>query len=87
MRMAGREALYRSAVDLVRGTSPTMRKLLLELEIPRVFLHPEDAPPSGARELTASGVQVVSVPNAGHNIMIDNVEGFARAVAQQRLSV
>jgi pimeloyl-ACP methyl ester carboxylesterase len=87
MRMAGREALYRSAVDLVRGTSPTMRKLLLELEIPRVFLHPEDAPPSGGRELAASGVQVVSVPNTGHNIMIDNVEGFARAVAQQRLSV
>jgi 2-methylisocitrate lyase-like PEP mutase family enzyme len=64
-----------------------MRKLLLELEIPRVFLHPEDAPPSGARELAAAGVQIISVPNTGHNIMIDNVEGFARAVAQQRLSV
>lgn len=87
MRMAGREALYRSAVGLVRGTSPTMRKLLLELEIPCVLLHPADSPPSGARELTQAGVQLIAVPDSGHNIMIDNVDGFARAVAQQRLLV
>ncbi len=87
MRLAGREALYRSAVGLVRGTHPTMRKLLLELEIPCVLLHPADSPPAGARELTQAGVQLVAVPDTGHNIMIDNVDGFARAVAQQRLLV
>ncbi|WP_154697808.1 hypothetical protein [Lentzea guizhouensis] len=43
-----------------------MRKLLLGLEIPRVLRYPEDAPPSGAHELSAAGVRLVSVPNTGH---------------------
>ncbi|WP_143076855.1 alpha/beta fold hydrolase, partial [Streptomyces sp. MUSC 14] len=38
MRLAGREALHRSAVHLVRGTVPTMRELLLDLDIPRAYL-------------------------------------------------
>ncbi|GAA5192426.1 alpha/beta hydrolase [Rugosimonospora acidiphila] len=83
MRLAGREALYRSAVHLANGTRPTMRQLLLDLPIPRTFLHPAaDGKPDGAAELAASGVRVVPVPDCGHNIMLDNVDGFAHAVAQ-----
>ncbi|MFE6908143.1 alpha/beta fold hydrolase [Streptomyces erythrochromogenes] len=82
MRLAGRTALYRSAVHLAAGTTPTMRELLLELEIPRTFLLPEaDAPLPGADALRAAGVAVVSVPDCGHNIMLDNPEAFARATA------
>ncbi|MFC9818306.1 alpha/beta fold hydrolase [Streptomyces erythrochromogenes] len=80
MRLAGRTALYRSAVHLAAGTTPTMRELLLELKIPRTFLLPEaDAPLPGADALRAAGVAVVSVPDCGHNIMLDNPEAFARA--------
>lgn len=83
MRLAGRTGLYRSAVNLAAGTTPTMRELLLELEVPRSFLHPEaDGSPSGAEELEAAGVAVVPVPECGHNIMLDNPEGFARAAAE-----
>jgi pimeloyl-ACP methyl ester carboxylesterase len=72
MRLAGREALHRSAVHLVRGTVPTMRELLLGLKIPRTFLLPEaDGPLPGTDALTASGVSVVAIPDCGHNIMLD----------------
>jgi pimeloyl-ACP methyl ester carboxylesterase len=82
MRLTGLEALHRSAVHLVRGTTPTMRELLLGLAVPRTYLLPEaDAPLPGAAELTASGVVVEAVPDCGHNIMLDNPEAFARAVA------
>ncbi|MER6677342.1 alpha/beta hydrolase [Streptomyces sp. NPDC000983] len=82
MRLAGREALYRSAVHLTRGTTPTMRQLLLRLRVPRTYLLPEaDAPLPGTDVLTEAGVAVVSIPDCGHNIMLDNPEGFARATS------
>ncbi|MGW3322937.1 alpha/beta fold hydrolase [Streptomyces virginiae] len=83
MRLTGRTALYRTAVHLAAGTRPTMRELLLESRIPRTYLLPEaDGPLPGADALEASGVAVVSVPDCGHNIMLDNPEGFARATAE-----
>ena len=83
MRLAGLEALHRSASHLVDGTDPTMRELLLGLPVPRTFLFPEaDAPFPGADGLTAGGVSVVPVPDCGHTIMLDNPEAFARAVAE-----
>jgi pimeloyl-ACP methyl ester carboxylesterase len=82
MRLAGREALHRSAYHLTRGTTPTMRELLLELEIPRTILLPEaDGPLPGGEALGRAGVSVVPVPDCGHNIMLDNPEGFVRATA------
>ncbi|MFD9407878.1 alpha/beta fold hydrolase [Streptomyces sp. NPDC059989] len=82
MRLAGRTALYRTAVHLAAGTTPTMRELLLELKIPRSYLLPEeDGPLPGADALEAAGVAVVALPDCGHNIMLDNPDGFARATA------
>ncbi|MFI6803621.1 alpha/beta fold hydrolase [Streptomyces luteogriseus] len=79
MRLAGREALHRSAFHLTRGTTPTMRELLLDLRIPRTFLLPADGPLPGADALTEAGVSVVAIPDCGHNIMLDNPEAFVRA--------
>jgi pimeloyl-ACP methyl ester carboxylesterase len=82
MRLAGREALHRSAVHLTRGTAPTMREHLLDLKIPRTYLLPEaDGPLPGTDALTEAGVAVVSVPGCGHNIMLDNPEVFVHATA------
>ncbi|MFJ4677649.1 MULTISPECIES: alpha/beta fold hydrolase [unclassified Kitasatospora] len=82
MRLAGREGLYRSAVHLARNTSPTVREVLSGLSVPRTFLLPaSDTPLPGAEALAAAGVSVVAVPDCGHNIMLDNPEGFARAAA------
>ncbi|MEV6161326.1 alpha/beta hydrolase [Streptomyces sp. NPDC052052] len=82
MRLAGPEALHRSAVQLARGTTPTMRALLLNLKIPRTYLRPQDdGPLPGEDELTENGVRVVAVPKCGHNIMLDNPEAFAEETA------
>ncbi|MFF5314157.1 alpha/beta fold hydrolase [Streptomyces massasporeus] len=82
MRLAGREALHRSAFHLTRGTDPTMRELLLDLRIPRTFLLPEaDGPLPGSDVLGEAGVSVVAIPDCGHNIMLDNPEAFAQATA------
>ncbi|MFB6845216.1 alpha/beta fold hydrolase [Streptomyces sp. NPDC056373] len=82
MRLAGREALHRSALHLTRGTTPTMRELLLDLKIPRTFLLPEaDGPLPGADALAEAGVSVVAIPDCGHNIMLDNREAFVEATA------
>ncbi|MFG3260454.1 alpha/beta fold hydrolase [Streptomyces sp. NPDC048172] len=82
MRLAGREALHRSAVHLTRATVPTMRELLLELDVPRTYLRPEsDGPVPDEEGLVAGGVTVVPVPECGHNIMLDNPEAFVRATA------
>ncbi|AOP48085.1 alpha/beta fold hydrolase [Streptomyces lydicus] len=82
MRLAGREALHRSAVHLVRGTTPTLRELLLSLPIPRTYLLPEsDGPLPGAEALADAGVHVVPIPDCGHNIMLDNPDAFARATS------
>ncbi|MFB7909942.1 alpha/beta fold hydrolase [Kitasatospora sp. NPDC056076] len=81
MRLAGPEALHRSAVHLARGSEPTMRALLLGLDLPRTFLHPEADAPADADGLRAAGVRVVAVPDCGHTIMLDNPDGFAAAAA------
>jgi pimeloyl-ACP methyl ester carboxylesterase len=82
MRLAGREALYRSAVNLTRGSVPTMRELLLDLKIPCTYLLPEaDGPLPGADALVEAGVAVIPVMDCGHNIMLDDPDAFARATA------
>ncbi|KJS54852.1 alpha/beta fold hydrolase [Streptomyces rubellomurinus] len=82
MRLAGPEALHRSAVHLARATVPTMRDMLLGLDLPRTFLHPlADGEPRDADGLRAAGVRVVALPDCGHNLMIDNPDGFAAAAA------
>ncbi|CAN3984414.1 alpha/beta fold hydrolase [Kitasatospora purpeofusca] len=82
MRLAGPEALHRTAVHRCRGTVPTLREQLYGLDVPRTFLHPgADGEPEGAESLRESGVALVAVPDCGHNIMIDNPDGFAEATA------
>ncbi|MFI8348360.1 alpha/beta fold hydrolase [Streptomyces sp. NPDC085596] len=82
MRLTDRTALYRSAVQLTRGTVPTMRELLVRSRVPRTFLHPEaDGPLPGEDGLRQAGVSVVAVADCGHNIMLDAPEAFAGLTA------
>ncbi|WP_338673803.1 alpha/beta hydrolase [Streptomyces sp. SCSIO 30461] len=82
MRLAGREALYRTTVHRGRGTVPALREQLAGLPHPRTFLYPQaDGVPAGAAELEAAGVVLRAVPECGHNIMFDNPEAFAQATA------
>ncbi|MEU7900497.1 alpha/beta fold hydrolase [Nonomuraea sp. NPDC049152] len=82
MRLADPIALHRSAYGLRAGTTPSARKLLMELTIPRTFLvGAKSQPLEGRQELEAAGVRVVTVPDAGHNIMLDNPQAFAEYAA------
>ncbi|MGR6319384.1 alpha/beta hydrolase [Micromonospora soli] len=82
MRLAGPQALYRTAINALLGSTPTPREHLESLTIPRTLLYPAaDGPRFDADRLTAAGVAAVAIPDSGHNIMIDNVDMFTRAVA------
>ncbi|WP_172382025.1 alpha/beta fold hydrolase [Streptomyces sp. MNP-20] len=82
LRLADPVALHRSAFGLRAGTTPAARDLLAELTIARtVLLGARSQPLTGRAELEAAGVRVVTVPDAGHTIMLDNPRAFAEHVA------
>ncbi|ARX88701.1 alpha/beta hydrolase [Streptomyces alboflavus] len=61
-----------------------MRVMLMGLSVERVFLQGAlSGELVGRDELVASGVRVVTVPGAGHNVMLDNATAFAAAVADR----
>ena len=81
MQTADPLAVHRSAVGLVKGTEPTMRAMLLGLDIPRLFQVGElSGDVDGRAELEAAGAVVETVPNAGHNIMFDNPQALVQAI-------
>jgi pimeloyl-ACP methyl ester carboxylesterase len=56
----------------------------MTLPIPRTFLVGALSQPlSGRSELEAAGVRVVTIPDAGHKIMLDNPQAFAEQVAHR----
>jgi pimeloyl-ACP methyl ester carboxylesterase len=80
MRLTDPVALHRTAVGLVRGSEPTMRRMLLGLTVPRTLVEGGDSEPAtGIGELRAAGVRHVVVPKAAHNVMLDNPAGFVAA--------
>ncbi|USQ86808.1 alpha/beta hydrolase [Streptomyces phaeoluteigriseus] len=83
MRLADPRGLHRSAVGLRRGSEPVMREILTGLDkVERVYLHGElSGPLEGVDALEAAGVRIMTVPDAGHNIMFDHPDAFVQAVA------
>jgi pimeloyl-ACP methyl ester carboxylesterase len=81
LRLCDARAVYRSAVGLITGTSPTMREMLLAMTIPRTFIRGEHGErlrdPDGLR---AAGVEVRVIPSAGHMMMLDNPGAFVAAL-------
>ena len=76
-------AIYRNAVSRLSGIQSTMKDTFLRLDVPRAYIFGEKSLPDPDKDvLTAHGIQVLVVPNAGHPMMFDNPEGFARAIAQ-----
>ena len=83
LQIAAPHALYRSAVSLVQGTRPTMRENLLQMDIPRAYIFGEQSLPSPDWDaLAKEGVQVLSVPNAGHGMAWENPSGVAKAISK-----
>ena len=75
-------ALHRSAASLIAERHPTYREYLARLDLPRTFLFGEEnLPDPDVGPLLADGVEVHVIPNSGHDMMGDNPDGFADAVA------
>ena len=83
VRLADPVALHRSAVALVGGTAPSGGELLTRLDRPRAFLVGERSRPDAEADgMEAAGVPVFEVPDAGHNMLIENPNGFAEALSR-----
>ncbi|MFD9544746.1 alpha/beta fold hydrolase [Streptomyces sp. NPDC060022] len=84
MRLADPLALHRTATGLVRGTDPTMRRMLMESPAERVYLQGAlSGELPGRVELMAAGVRVETVPEAGHVLMFDRPDALVRAIAER----
>lgn len=82
LQAADPAGLYRSAVSLIAKRRPTYRTLLARLDLPRTFLYGEEnLPDPDVDRLTADGVEVRVIGSSGHDMMGDNADGFAEAVA------
>ncbi|GAA3510631.1 alpha/beta fold hydrolase [Actinocatenispora rupis] len=79
MRLADPVAVHRSERSL---GAADLRAVLTTLPMPTVYVQgARSGPLAGHAGLTAAGVDVRVVDGAGHNVMLDNPDGFAAAVA------
>jgi pimeloyl-ACP methyl ester carboxylesterase len=82
LRQCSALAVHRSAVGLTSGTTPTMREMFVSLDMPRTFIHGDRGEPLlDPAGLRAAGIQVITIPDAGHMMMRDNPPAFVDAVA------
>ena len=79
--LAAPHAVHRSAIGLLKGTQPTMRERLVRLSIPKAYVFGENnLPDQDQEQLAKDGVTVLVIPRAGHAMMEENPDGFARVV-------
>ena len=83
--------LYKSSVALV-DLDETFKELFKELSIPRTFIYGEKSIPKDRctsrpdapdpYELAEFDIQITTIPNAGHAMMFDNLEGFVEVLTK-----
>jgi pimeloyl-ACP methyl ester carboxylesterase len=81
LRLSSPLAVYRGAVSLVRGSSPSWREMLLSLPMPcTVIFGANSLPDPDAERLPKAGIAVLTVPEAGHSMAWENPSGYAEAI-------
>lgn len=82
-RLAAPHAVHRSAVGLLARTRPTARESLYRFSGPKAYVFGERSLPDPDRErLAQHGVEVLVVPGAGHAMLVEAPEAFARVVGR-----
>ena len=82
VRAADPVGLYRSATNLIADRTPTYREMFYQLEIPKTYIFGEKSlPDPDEGTLRSCNIDVRIVANAGHDMMNDNPDGFALAIA------
>lgn len=84
-------AIYKSSLALVELDAAFIKQFQ-KLSIPRTFIYGEESFPSNQNqvqpdapdpdELKRFGIDIAIVPNAGHAMMFDNLDGFVSALKQ-----
>ena len=76
-------ALHRSAVSLIAPRRPTYREQLARLTVARTFIYGDkNVPNPDVERLAADGVVVCILAGSGHDMLVDNPDGFAEIVAE-----
>ncbi len=76
-------AMHRSAVSLIAPRDPSLRDRLYALPMPCAYLFgAHSLPDPDVEQLAARRIRVGVVPDAGHDMMGDNPDGFADALAE-----
>ena len=75
-------AAWRISRSAMRGGTPSWRRQLYDLHIPKSFLFGEHTLPSAdVAALRENGVRVEIIPNAGHSMALENPLALAKTVA------
>jgi pimeloyl-ACP methyl ester carboxylesterase len=83
LRASDPRGMHRSAVSLIAPRDPSLRDRLYAMSMPHTYVFgTHSLPDPDAEELANHGVRVAVVPNAGHDMMADNPDGFATALAE-----
>jgi pimeloyl-ACP methyl ester carboxylesterase len=83
VRVTDPRAMYRGAVGLVQATEPDMAERFLALPHRRALIVGAHSRPYEEEDvMCAAGIPVIGVPNAGHDLMHENPQGFAAAIAR-----
>ena len=82
LRLADPVALHRSAVSLVQLGQPTPAEILAGLGIPRTYLvGSRNLDDPDTRIVANLGIEIREIPEAGHDMALDNPDAFATALA------
>ena len=85
-RFADPRMVHRTAARMLADARPTLWERFAGLAIPRAYIYGERniQQPQHARfaeRLRDVGIAVLAVPDAGHGMMVDNLDGTAEAIA------
>lgn len=82
-RLAAPYAVHRSAAGLLARTRPSARESLYSFPGPKAYVFGSRSLPDPDQEaLARHGVEVLVVPGAGHAMMVEAPEAFARVVGR-----
>ncbi|ODQ00578.1 alpha/beta fold hydrolase [Salinivibrio sp. SS2] len=74
-------AIYRNALSLIDGQTPTWREMYYSLNTDKTFLFgSESLPDPDYEELVRQNIRVDVVENAGHSMAWENPEGLAQTI-------
>lgn len=75
-------AAWRLSTSLKAGQTPNGRQVLYDLDVPSAYLIGEQSlPDPDVAELPRHGIEVFTIPQAGHSMAWENPEGVAAAIA------